>query len=85
MEGTMIWFNVDKGHGYIRTEDDERLYVSSSGFHAGHEPPARCKGRAVTFEREDEAGEARAVDVSFVADSDTRRARMRNVRGGRSL
>ena len=27
MEGSMLWFNVDKGYGYIQTDEDERLYV----------------------------------------------------------
>jgi cold shock CspA family protein len=85
MRGTMLWFNVDKGHGYIRTEEDERLYVARSGFRADHEPQPRCKGRVVTFERQDDAEEAYAVDVEFVADDDPRRARLRHARGGRSL
>ena len=28
----MVWFNAVKGFGFIRTEDDERLYVHSSAF-----------------------------------------------------
>ena len=31
MQGTMLWFNLDKGYGIIRTEHDERLYVDSAG------------------------------------------------------
>src|SRR4051794_29720538 len=42
MNGTMIWFNADKGYGYIRTEDDERLYVAASGFVEDEPPTARC-------------------------------------------
>jgi cold shock CspA family protein len=86
MQGTMIWFNVDKGYGFIRTDDGERLKVVLSSFLPGHQPEARCKGREVTFERQtDEDGGVIAVDVSFVAAAEPRRARLRHARGGRSL
>jgi len=85
MQGTMIWFNVDKGYGFIRTEQDERLYVAASGFRPDHEPEPRCKGRQVSFERQAVEGEARAVEVAFVVQSDPRRARLRHARGGRAL
>ncbi len=87
MEGSMLWFNVDKGYGYIQSDADERLYVDSSGFLPGHEPPPRCKGAAVTFERQpvEGEGEAHAIDVAFVVQGDSRRARLRHSRGGSSL
>jgi cold shock CspA family protein len=85
MQGTMLWFNRVKGHGFIRTEEGERLYVAVGGFMPGHAPGLRCKGRAVTFERHVAQGESRAVNVSFVTQADPRRARLRHARGGRSL
>ena len=85
MQGTMLWFNVDKGHGYIQTEDDERLFVARSGFLPDHEPEPRCKGHEVTFERGLSEGEPCAVDVRFVARDEPRRARLRRSRGGSSL
>jgi cold shock CspA family protein len=85
MQGTMLWFNTDKGYGFIRTEHDERLYVSSSGFLPNHRPEPRCKGREVTFERQVAEGDARAVEVAFVEQSQPRRARLRHARGGHSL
>jgi cold shock CspA family protein len=86
MEGTMLWFNVEKGYGYIETEQEERLYVASSGFQPDQEPAPRCKGHAVRFDREVvEGGEARAVNVTFLTTSDPRRARLRRARGGHSL
>jgi len=85
MQGTMIWFNVDKGYGFIRTEHDERLYVARSGFLPDHEPEPRCKGREVSFERHAGEGEVRAVQVAFVMPIDPRRARLRHARGGHAL
>jgi len=85
MEGTMLWFNVDKGYGFIRTEQEERLYVARSGFLPDHQPEPRCKGRQVRFERQAGTGDARAVEVAFVVQSDPRRARLRHGRGGHAL
>lgn len=85
MKGTMLWFNAEKGYGYIESEQEERLYVARSGFLPDHDPAPRCKGRAVGFERELVDGEACAVNVSFLTQSDPRRARMRHARGGKSL
>jgi len=86
MQGKMLWFNIDKGHGFINTEDDERLYVARSGFLPGNEPEPRCKGREVRFERQAAGdGDARAVEVAFVLRDEPRRARIRSARGGRSI
>jgi cold shock CspA family protein len=85
MRGTMLWFNVDKGYGFIRTEHDERLYVATSGFLPDNEPESRCKGREVTFERDSAEADARAVEVAFVVQDEPRRARLRHARGGHSL
>lgn len=83
MLGTIIWFNIDKGHGFIRTEDDERLYVAKDGFRPGEAPTERVADRAVKFEREDADGEPRAVEVSFLPDDGPpRRARLRSARSG---
>jgi cold shock CspA family protein len=85
MQGTMLWFNVDKGYGFIRTEDEERLYVARNGFLPDHQPERRCKGREVSFERETSDGDARAVKVSFVTREEPRRARLRSARSGHKL
>jgi len=85
MQGTMLWFNVDKGYGFIQTEDDERLYVAHGGFQAGHKPHRRCKGRTVTFVREIAEGNASAVNVSFVERVEPPRARLRRGRTGSAL
>jgi cold shock CspA family protein len=85
MHGTMLWFNIDKGYGFIRTEHDERLSVARAGFRAGHEPEPRCKGREVVFAREAGDGEPYATDVCYVAREEPRRARLRSSRGGSKL
>jgi cold shock protein len=85
MNGTMLWFNADKGYGFIRTEDDERLFVRRSGFLPGHQPESRCKGRNVSFERLEADEGFHAVAVAFLTDTDPRRARLRHVRGGQPL
>ena len=77
MLGTMIWFNSDKGHGFIRTEEDERLIVHTDGFADGEAPVGRCAGTHVSFERETIEGEARAVNVAPVPVTAARRARRR--------
>jgi hypothetical protein len=74
MQGKLIWFNPDKRHGFILTEDGERLRVEESGFEPGHLCGDRMAGTPLTFEREDE----RAVRVSVVSYSEPRRARLRH-------
>lgn len=79
MRGTLIWFNPEKRHGFIRTEDGERLLVEEAGFEPGHLLGDRCRGTLLTFEREGAGadGDARAVRVSVVPERVTGRARTR--------
>jgi len=78
MEGTLIWFNPDKRHGFIRTEDGERLLVEETGFEPGHLLGDRCAGTRLEFERlEAEREEPRAVHVTVVPLNPARRARAR--------
>ena len=81
----MLWFNVDKGYGFICTEEDERLYVERTGFLPGNDPQPRCKGRAVAFDREVGRDDPFAANVSFVSLEEPRRARLRSGRGGHKL
>jgi cold shock CspA family protein len=81
MEGTMLWFNPAKQHGFIRTDDGERLRVDEDGFAADKPLEGRCRGTRVSFERAaDLAEEARAVNVSVVPLHAARRARLRGRR-----
>ena len=79
----MLWFNPVKQHGFIRTDDGERLRVDQEGFAAGQLLGDRCRGTRVSFERAAdsvEEEEARAVNVSVVPLFAERRARSRGRR-----
>lgn len=80
MKGTLIWFNPAKRHGFIRTEDGERLLVEESGFEPGHLVGPRCAGTPVTFERPEPVpgNDPRAVHVSVIPEIAPRRARLRH-------
>jgi cold shock CspA family protein len=77
MEGTLIWFNPAKRHGFIRTDDGERLRVDEGGFEPGHELGDRCAGTKVRFERVEATDEPRAVNVTVIPLDAARRARSR--------
>lgn len=77
-EGTLLWFNEEKNHGYITADDGEQLFVHGSAFPGGNGIVGRCKGLPVTFEvAEDESGR-RAERVSLVSFDAPRRARRRS-------
>ena len=78
MEGIMLWFNPAKRHGFIRTEEGERLRVDDDGFAAGQLVGDRCRGTRVSFERADRVEEVRAVNVEVVPLLAPRRARSRS-------
>lgn len=81
MEGTMLWFNPAKRHGFIHTDEGERLRVDQDGFAAGQLLGDRCRGTRVSFERAAERVEdARAVNVAVLPLVAARRARMRGHR-----
>lgn len=80
MQGTMLWFNPAKQHGFIRTEEGERLRVDQDGLATGQLLGDRCRGTQVSFERTAEADEARAVNVAVVPLFGARRARSRGRR-----
>ena len=77
MNGTLIWFNPAKRHGFIRTEQGERLLVEESGFEPGHVLGDRCAGTRLTFERIEVPEGAQAVRVAVVPFVEPRRARLR--------
>lgn len=80
MEGTMLWFNPVKQHGFIRTDEGERLRVDEEGFAAGQLVGDRCRGTRVSFDRTPGPLEARAVNVAVLPLFAARRARPRGRR-----
>ena len=85
MRGQMIWFNEDKDHGYIRTDEGERLQVDGPAFALGERPEGRCADKVVTFQIDETTGERRALNVVFEPPPEAaRRARLGGSgRGGR--
>lgn len=79
-EGTMIWFNPAKHHGFIQTDTGERLRVDDAGIEPGNVIGDRCRGTRVTFDVVEEQTEARAVHVTIVPLQAARRARLRGRR-----
>jgi hypothetical protein len=73
----MLWFNSKKDHGFIMTDEGERLAVAGEGFAPGQRPNGRCAEKAVTFEIETNGSSRQARGVEFVPDVAPRRARMR--------
>ena len=81
MRGTMVWFNEEKGHGYISTEAGERLFVSENGFLDGNVPKGRCAGLPVEFEVATSLKGRQAVCSVLVEQDEPRRARRRHRTG----
>lgn len=76
----MLWFNPAKKHGFIRTDDGERLQVDEAGFSAGHLVGDGCRGTRVSFDRVGADEEVRAVNVTVLPLFAERRARSRGRR-----
>jgi hypothetical protein len=77
MRGQMLWFNEAKDHGFIMTDEGERLAVAGEGFATGERPVGRCAHKVVSFEI-DASGETRqARNVAFERAVVARRARIR--------
>jgi 'Cold-shock' DNA-binding domain len=78
LKGTLIWFNPEKHHGFIRTEDGDKLLVEEDGFEPGHLLGDRCRGTQLLFDRVERAGgEPCAMHVTVVPLEAARRARAR--------
>ena len=78
MRGTMLWFNETKDHGFIMTEEAERLSVLGAAFAGGARPVGRCARAVVTFEVVDSSGTRQAENVVFEHDlAAARRPRLR--------
>jgi cold shock CspA family protein len=78
VNGAMLWFDEEKNYGFIRTEEDERLYVDRDGFVDRAAPIGRCAGRPVLLTVSERDGKPVAVEVSLVEVEPPRRARRRS-------
>jgi cold shock CspA family protein len=85
MRGAMLWFNPATQHGFVRTEDGERLRVEVGGFAPGHELGDRCAGTVVEFERQAAEVEGGFVAVAVKVVDDTSGLRARSHRPLRGL
>jgi cold shock CspA family protein len=72
--GAMLWFNEEKGHGFIATDEGERLYVAASGF-ADAPPVGPCAGLIVEFHVTDGLDGREAHATRLVPQIAPRRAR----------
>jgi cold shock CspA family protein len=76
----MLWFNEEKDHGFIATDEGERLYVHGSGFEGGIRLHGPCAGIVVEFAIANGADGRHAEGVRVVPDVAPRRARRRGSR-----
>jgi hypothetical protein len=72
----MLWFNEVKHHGFILTEEGERLYADGADFAEGP-PVGACAGIEVVFQLSADGGLRRAEGVDVVVMASPRRARRR--------
>jgi hypothetical protein len=77
MKGSMLWFDEAKDHGFILTDEGERVHVDRDGFVGRAAPVGRCAGLPVELSLADRDGERIAVDVSILEEEVKRRARRR--------
>ena len=80
MRGKMKWFNEEKDHGYIETEEGERLYIEGTGFAGGERLKGRCAGLDVEFQVVSVDGSRQAQECAPVEAAVGHRARRRHRR-----
>jgi hypothetical protein len=73
IRGTILWFNVAKDIGALRTDDDKRIEVPGTAFLPGEKPVGRCGGKTIEFEVLDGS----VASVAFIPEPSRRRARRR--------
>ena len=77
MRGRMLWFNELTGHGFIETDEGERLYVGADGF-ADSPPVGSCAGLLVEFQIGNGSDGRHAEATRLVVEIAPRRARRRS-------
>ena len=82
MRGQMLWFNEARDHGFIMTDEGERLAVAGIGFAGEERPVGRCAHKVVSFEIDESMDTRQAQNVVFVPEVSVRRARRRGASRG---
>lgn len=62
--GTVKWFNVEKGYGFIKTEDGKEIFVHFSAIQTSG-VKALDEGQKVTFETQEGNRGLQAVNVQI--------------------
>ena len=77
MRGRVLWLKEEKGHGFIETDEGERLYVGADGF-ADSPPVGSCAGLLVEFQIGNGSDGRHAEATRLVVEIAPRRARRRS-------
>lgn len=69
MNGTVKWFNNQKGYGFITDSDDKDIFVHYTGIIADGFK-SLTEGQAVTFDVIDTEKGRQAINVTVVTESE---------------
>ena len=64
--GTVKWFNVEKGFGFIEVEGEKDFFVHSSAILGNDSRKSLEEGQKVQFESEKGPKGLQAIDVSII-------------------
>jgi CspA family cold shock protein len=64
--GTVKWFNVEKGFGFIEVEGEKDYFVHSSAIQGNDSRKTLDEGQKVQFETEKGPKGLQAIDVSVI-------------------
>lgn len=65
MNGTIKWYDIQKGYGFVTTDDGDDIFIHASGIKSGRKYTGFNKGDVVNFETGTRDGKAIALDVSL--------------------
>ncbi|MEK6264200.1 MAG: cold-shock protein [Clostridium sp.] len=64
--GTVKWFNVEKGFGFIEVEGEKDIFVHSSAILGNESRKSLDEGQKVQFETEQGPKGLQAIEVSAI-------------------
>ncbi|MBK5242272.1 cold-shock protein [Clostridium sp.] len=64
--GTVKWFNVEKGFGFIEVEGEKDIFVHSSAILGNESRKSLDEGQKVQFETEQGQKGLQAIEVSAI-------------------